>query len=101
MIWNREAFAAVTDGDSEVEKEFLRLFAEEAGRYLEEIKTVVADTEKWRGAMHALKGAAANIRAEDLAECCRQAERASEDARAGAYERVRQEYEKLRPFLPK
>lgn len=65
-----------TDGDPDEEKELLDLFFEQADLSIKELETSYNDdqNEDWKKSAHRMKGAAANLGAEDLAASCAQAE---------------------------
>lgn len=103
MILNRRALEEITDGNVEVELQFVRLFNDTAERCLRDMKNIIKGTTHlhWQDVVHELKGAAGNIRAEELAECCDQAEQAEDNAlaRMEAYMRVQQAYDQLKSVM--
>jgi HPt (histidine-containing phosphotransfer) domain-containing protein len=65
-----------TAGDSALERELLRLFANQSQIYLAQLKEARSD-QAWREAAHCLKGAAAAIGASRVAASAKSAEEAN------------------------
>lgn len=102
MIFNRRSLHEITDGDEEVEREFMALFVQTAERCLPLMKAILKGdtTGAWREAVHELRGASANVRAEKLAALCAEGE-ALEDpvARMQSYLRIQEGYNQFKSLL--
>jgi HPt (histidine-containing phosphotransfer) domain-containing protein len=80
---DREHLARYTFGNTALEIEVLQLFAEQAPRYLESLRTARTETA-WRDAAHTLKGSARAVGAFRVALWAEQAEALHEHADAMA-----------------
>lgn len=93
--WDR--LALFTDGDLEEEKALIDLFvtyAEESLTDLHDAMTA-ADGEQWQKAAHKLKGSAANLGAQNLADICLEAENGaalSHDDKQSIYAAIQNAY---------
>jgi HPt (histidine-containing phosphotransfer) domain-containing protein len=74
-----------TGADEAATEEVLDLFREQAAVWS---RLLDATVEGWRDAAHTVKGAAAGIGAQELAQACDAAERASDELAAPALSRV-------------
>ena len=65
-----------TDGDAEEEKELFKIFFEQAELSIADLENSCdkVGNDNWQSAAHKLKGSAANLGANNLAEICKQAE---------------------------
>ncbi len=77
MDWDR--LDMFTDGDPEEEKMLVDLFINNAEETIKIIEQHIdtGNTEEWENATHRLKGSAANLGAQSLADICSQAEKSS------------------------
>lgn len=66
-----------TDGDGQLERELSSLYLSTASLYLQELRGSLGDGAAWERAAHALKGASANIGAEEVARLAAEAEHAA------------------------
>ncbi len=76
-IIDKKHFSLFTDGCEEQEAAFISTFFASAFQSLQELRTSCSDLsfcEQWRHAAHRLKGTAAQIGAQRLSDCCRDAE---------------------------
>lgn len=80
-VLDRAYLARFTFGNPALEREVLRLFADQAPRYIEDL-AAAADAKAWREAAHTLKGSAAAVGAKDVAHLAALAERLLCDAAA-------------------
>ncbi len=104
MDWDR--LDLFTDGDIEEEKMLIDLFVTNADETLELIEKQVSsgDNEEWGNATHRLKGSAANLGAQNLANMCSQAEKSSdenEETKRIIFRSIRSSYEEVRDALQK
>ena len=93
-----------TDGDAEEEKMLFDIFFEQAALSLDALQTHCASgaDEDWKKAAHTMKGAAANLGANDLSECCRLAEhnfQASQADKEQMLTAIQTNVEMVRTFL--
>jgi len=72
-ILNREYLSEMTGGDIQIDAQLYEVFVASTSDYLDQIKAAQTPEER-KKAIHRLKGAAANVGAEDLADACRQGE---------------------------
>ena len=89
----------ITGGDAELEKELFNIFYETSDGNL---KNMGADIEgsSWQEEVHSLKGAAANLGANALADIAKEAEFEMDvDTRKTQFEQMKAEYEKVKAFL--
>jgi HPt (histidine-containing phosphotransfer) domain-containing protein len=76
-----KALQMITDGDRRIESELARLFMQTAERCIGQLRSLgEGEGEAWPRVLHELKGAAANIRAEQLSALCAQAAQVSGQA---------------------
>jgi CheY-like chemotaxis protein/nitrogen-specific signal transduction histidine kinase/HPt (histidine-containing phosphotransfer) domain-containing protein len=71
---NMEHLNMFTDGDLGEERMLFEMFLQSATESIQVLKTSKNDNEAWRKAAHKLKGAAANLGAQSLAEVMKEAE---------------------------
>lgn len=93
-----------TEGDMDLEKQFINIFLEKGWEHIEKMQKNLSDDdiETWKIASHSLKGAAANIGAEHLRESCFQAEEnfeAPKKQKERMLEQVKTEFENVRDFF--
>lgn len=68
-----------TDGDPEEEKELFDLFLEQSEETITQLRLGLENDDVWHKAAHKMKGSAANMGANRLAELCKSAEIAGEE----------------------
>lgn len=98
-----EHFSMFTDGDKDEEKALFEMFFDQAYKSLDTLKNNCKDgeNEEWRGAAHKLKGASANLGANQLSSVCAQAEKAfdkEEKDKQALFESIQTELEKVKKF---
>ena len=71
-----ERLTSFTDGDGQLERELSSLYLSTATLYLKELRGAFTNAAAWERAAHALKGASANIGAEEVARLAAEAEHA-------------------------
>lgn len=93
----------ITEGDTELERELLRLYFDTAERCLRVMEeSILSDPEnRWPEAAHELKGASANLGAYRLVNSCAKAEDSGKimDARPKLYQDTVQAYEAVKTYL--
>lgn len=102
-----EHLEAFTDGDPEIEAELFEVFLEQGELAITRLEAVSAgtatpDQEEWKSAAHRFKGAAANLGAKRLSECCFAAERNFEqgiDAKQALLGEIRSQFLDVRGVL--
>lgn len=77
-IVNYERLRSVTGGDAEVENMLFGLFLDTASRVLEQLEA----GGDWKSLVHELKGASANLGADDLHKACAAVEYAEPEGEA-------------------
>ena len=101
-IFDLAALRELTDGDPAIERQILGLFCETAESCLSVLERLSQEDkeEEWQQVVHALRGAASNIRAEKLVELCTKYEYMPlSSRRIGALAELRYAYDVLRPLL--
>lgn len=73
-----EHLAVYTGGDTELQKDVLEIFAQQADTYIRNLVTAT-EASVWKDAAHTLKGAARGIGAWPLADLCIQAEQLADN----------------------
>ena len=100
---NWDELRAITEGDGQLEQHLFSLYWATTERCLKKMRSLVSGDEEqqWQKAAHELKGASANIRAEAMADLCRQVEYLPDDPeeRARACELLEEAYATLRTFV--
>lgn len=84
-VLDRQHFDAMTAGDYALQLEVVGLFRAQADAW----RGACAGRDKWRDAIHKLKGSARGIGLSALAEACTAAEEAGEAERAAALAQLR------------
>lgn len=102
-IFNVQALRALTDGDEDIEAQLVVLFCQTVESCLERLEMLVAQDPQaqWPSVIHELKGAAANIHADVLAELCRAFEHMGDEPafRQDALAKLQDAYGVLLPQL--
>ncbi len=80
-IFNVQALRALTDGEVDIEAQLVVLFCQTVESCLERLEMLVAQDPQaqWPSVIHELKGAAANIHADALADLCQGVEHMCDD----------------------
>lgn len=95
----------ITDGDKELESQLLTLYFKTVDRCISQMLALIdIDPEKkWHRSVHELKGASANIYADNIAAICKQIEHLPEDPdeRRRACEIIKEAQEELKKFISK
>jgi HPt (histidine-containing phosphotransfer) domain-containing protein len=86
-----------TAGDRQLEGELATLFLSTAEVYVGRMSQALTAGESWAGAVHALKGASANLGARRLALLARRAEQSKPDA--ATLDEVRRALDEIRNFF--
>lgn len=93
----------VTGGEGELQNSLIALYLATTERCITTLETLthVDDDELWHKTSHELKGASSSIRAETMAEICRQIEHFPLDPeeRMRACELLREAYAELKVFV--
>ncbi|MGF1476948.1 MAG: Hpt domain-containing protein [Geminicoccaceae bacterium] len=74
-IVDENHLASFTGGDPKAEQELWDLYLLTADSYLESLRQASTEPEPWQRAAHSLKGASANMGAQDMARLAAEAER--------------------------
>lgn len=93
---------AITGGSAEMEKELFDMYFLCAESCLEKLALLAGapEAEEWNDAVHAFKGASANLGAHGMVDLCRQAmQEATADGQGALLRRMREEYGRVRAFL--
>jgi len=95
-----------TDGDRDAEKEFIRVFIEQADKNIHELERSreQGKGDAWREAAHMFKGGAGGIGAGKLQKLCERAqnlEALTQEERQVLFEQIRNEYAKVKEELAK
>lgn len=96
----------VTDNDTEFQVELFQIFQETANNCVTCLQTSCANenNDEWRARAHELKGSAANLGANTLAEFCKQAidaENASSEEKSTLLKHIEQAYRDVKEFFQK
>lgn len=82
MLFNAEFLRESTDSDALLEQELLQRFSATIERCTKAIHSADLQVGMWKEYLHEMKGAAATMGAEDLAEVCGNFEQQSPDQEA-------------------
>jgi HPt (histidine-containing phosphotransfer) domain-containing protein len=99
---NMDGLRRLTDGDREIEKQFVTMFMETAQDCIDQLAPLVEHDahNQWPGIVHALKGAAANIYAESMIALCQDAEKLENAAsRREAFAQIKAELARYEAVL--
>lgn len=100
--WNFQALHVVTDGNTALEEKLMSLYIQTVDRCLERLQKLVHQDlhNDWPKVVHELRGASANIHAEQMAHVCKLVERADDPiTRKLALENLEAAYTQLRPVI--
>lgn len=75
-------FTSFTDGDEQLERELGSIYLATASTYLDEMRSALSKGEPWSRTVHSLKGASANIGANELAAIAKAVEHDTPSATA-------------------
>ncbi len=99
-ILNLDILRGITDGNAALEKKLFELYRVTADNCLREMEAGIAaeNSKKWNDYVHQMKGAAANIGAEEVKTLCAEAEFFGEDEsdiKSTYYTSIKQALERL------
>jgi HPt (histidine-containing phosphotransfer) domain-containing protein len=102
MVFNLDALREITDGNAEIEGQLAELFCQTADSCMDRLAALVVEdmSDQWKTVMHELKGAAANIHADRLAQLCKDGEYIGVGAvRQQALAKLQAAYAQLKPLF--